>query len=156
MRNCLSKLALSLMIFFVCTSCSSVFNPYSSKFQCPETYKGKCVSVKQAYDESFEENANNPLVREDKGKKNKESKKKKAEKEKKSKNTPEYSYRKALYEKLSSLMREPTTPLVIPPKVMRVLILPYTEKGNNLLTQHYIYFFATEPRWAISSFKEKE
>lgn len=48
------------LLVFVCTAvgCGAIFNPYSSKFNCPETDKGKCVSVNTAYEESLTDPAN--------------------------------------------------------------------------------------------------
>jgi hypothetical protein len=43
---------------------------------------------------------------------------------------------------------------VIPPDVVRVLIPSYTGADNELFSTRYVYFFATEPKWSISTTKE--
>ena len=53
---------LALAVCPVLTGCSALVSPYSTTFQCPDSDKGKCVSVKTAYDESLELN---PLVKEE-------------------------------------------------------------------------------------------
>ena len=50
-------------------------------------------------------------------------------------------YQEALYKELAGLLKEPITPVVAPPKVMRVLLLPYKGDANELYMLRYIYFF---------------
>ncbi len=58
-------------------------------------------------------------------------------------------YRSALYDKFSGLLKEPQTPIVAPPKVMRVLLLPYTGQENEFYMLRYVYFFVDKPRWIL-------
>ena len=164
----LVKLILLCSLLLAFSGCASLISGYNSEFQCPETNKGKCVSVKTAYKESLEGSTeDNPLVKQ----KNKQKDAHCAECEKDSnRNSPkpearglsrpepdaEYSYRHTLYKKLSSMIGKPITPLVVPPEVVRVLILSYTGSNNELFSYRYVYFFATEPRWVISTAKEVE
>jgi conjugal transfer pilus assembly protein TraV len=64
--------------------------------------------------------------------------------------TESYTYRTELYKEISNLLKQPSTPFVVPPKVMRILILPYTTKDNTLEMSRYVYFFATPPKWVLS------
>ncbi|WDN90997.1 conjugal transfer pilus assembly protein TraV (plasmid) [Desulfosarcina sp. BuS5] len=134
----MKKIILVLYAGFILSGCS-VFNPYKSEFQCPDTYKGKCVSTTHAYKESIE-NSDNSLEN----------------LSPKLSGDLEYNYRTGLYNKLASLINKPTTPIVLPPKVMRTLILSYTGSANELYSYRYVYFFATEPKWIISTTKEIE
>jgi len=160
----------TLLLF---SGCSTLISGYNSEFQCPNTFKGKCVSVKEAYRESVEGTQINPLVKE-KPKARGQDKNhcsncdreaqasgqqevSPAQRSGGDKNQqPEYSYRDALYKKLSSMIGKPSTPLVVPPEVVRVLILSYTGSNNELFSYRYVYFFATEPKWVISTAKEVE
>ncbi len=145
---------------FIVSGCSSLVSPYSSKLQCPNTYKGKCVSVETAYSESI----NNPLVRPgqeadsdyEHNDKPCEGCEKKADRNGSpvKRTTPKYQYQEALYRRLASLIEQPSTPIVVPPEVMRVLILSYTGSDNELFSYRYVYFFATKPKWIISTGKE--
>jgi len=148
------KYAMLLLIFaFLFSGCSTLVSPYSSKLQCPNTYKGKCVSVQTAYAESID----NPLVRERSKKKVaplKTCEKKDRDKAALKKVDPKYEYHEALYRKLASMIEKPSTPIVVPPEVVRVLILSYTGSENELFSYRYVYFFATEPKWIISTTKE--
>ena len=129
------------------TGCASVFNPYQEEYQCPDTYKGKCVSMKTAYDESIQG------VKYDNkgGKKNPLIKSKDRDP-----NSAQDEYQKRLFKKLSDIIEEPKVPVVIPPKVLRVLILSYTNNDNDMYGHRYVYILAGEPKWVFSAFKEGE
>jgi len=58
-------------------------------------------------------------------------------------------YRSALFDKFNGLLKEPRTPIVAPPKVMRVLLLPYTGQENEFYMLRYVYFFVDKPRWIL-------
>jgi conjugal transfer pilus assembly protein TraV len=125
--------------------CSAVLNPYQSSFNCPETDKGACVSVQQAYGDSL-----NPLVKPENGAGEGECR----ECGKDKPGNPgtgngETQYRGALFRRLSGLLNEPETPLVAPPQVMRVLLLPYRGDGGELFMPRYAYFFLQRPQWIL-------
>ena len=61
----------------------------------------------------------------------------------------EVSYKQSLFKKFDGLLREPTTPVVAAPQVMRVLLLPYKGAGNDLYMMRFVYFFVDEPRWVL-------
>lgn len=130
-----------LMVFL---SGCAVFNPYNDNFTCPKTFNGKCVSPTSAYQESLEispkgEEEGGPL-------KNGEGKE-----DKKGVSLTEASYQSALYEKLTGLLREPATPMIAPPQVMRVLILPYNGEGARLYMPRYVYIIIEEPKWVLGN-----
>ena len=160
-----------LIILALCFSgCSAIVSPYNAEFQCPETDKGKCVSVQAAYKESID----NPLVKADPEKSKppceacggnerkgpKQSEELQLDTIPKSdaykSGNPKHQYQDALYRKLASLIGQPSTPVVVPPDVVRVLILSYTGSENDLFSYRYVYFFATEPSWIISTAKEAD
>ena len=142
--------------FTLLTGCAALISGYNSEFQCPDTDKGKCVSVKTAYEESLHGQEENPLVKEKQcdGCNTSAQQPSMHNGSAQEEQEPEYSYRDALFKKLSSMIGQPSTPLVVPPHVMRVLILSYTGSDNELFTYRYVYFFATEPEWVISTSKE--
>lgn len=151
------KKALIAIGMFTMSGCA-LLNPYESSFSCPETSKGKCVSVQTAYSESAtgkrseisadhrEENCSHENAYAgscDDGEK--EVKLNVASKEDSTYN----HYRTALFDKFSGLLKEPVTPVVAPPKTMRVLLLPYTGQDNEFYMLRYVYFFVDEPRWLL-------
>ena len=103
-------------------------SPYASKFNCPDTDPGKCVPVEQAYLES--KGAWGP--------------KHAAESE-----AALEAYRTGLFQRMAGLLEEPDAPLVVAPKVMRMLFLPYRGAENELYMPRYTYFFVDEPRFVL-------
>ena len=154
-NSILTLLALTLVL----SGCSALVSPYSTTFQCPDSDKGKCVSVQTAYDESIDDN---PLVKEatceecDEEKNKKDTDKEKEASTAPAANKPKYDYQDVLYKKLTSIIDAPETPMVIPPDVVRVLIPSYTGTDNELFSARYVYFFATEPKWSITTATESE
>lgn len=132
---------LLILISVVVFGCASAMNPYSENFTCPIMEHGKCVPIQQAYQESV---TGKPIT---------------LEEQKKEKPQPEYSpvedvYRDALFTKLSQLLKEPRTPLLAPPKVVRVMILPYQDTtGKEFYSARYVYTLVEEPQWILQNLK---
>jgi len=140
----MTRYSMPVLAALLLCGCSTVLNPYQSSFNCPETENGKCVSVQTAYRESL-----NPLVKNegegcaDCGK----------EKLVETVASPEeQGYRAALLSRLTGLLREPETPIVAPPQVMRVLLLPYKGDGGELFMPRYAYFFVDRPSWILDGY----
>ncbi len=128
----------------------AVLNPYKSDFTCPQKENGKCVAVEAAYDESLKKAPE---------KKAPEAPRK-SQKAEISTTGPKSAgsdlvYQEEVYKKLIGLLREPVTPLVAPPKIMRVLFLPYKGEGGELFMPRYVYFMADDPRWIMGDYLEK-
>ena len=144
------------LVFLSFTGCAGVFNPYDSEFQCPNTYKGKCVSVQDAYHDSVTgaeppDTASSIKESEPECKTGQLAKDQTAQK---GTENPEYDFLKQKYDKLSALIGNPAVPVVVPPEVVRVLILSYTGADNELFGYRYVYFFATGPEWVLSTARE--
>jgi len=132
----------------------SVFSPYNSEFQCTSPDKGKCVSVQQAYEESLEKDS--PVKKTVKGKKSRKADDSSVNEEKSKdlrdkKSSAEESYKESLQREMARLIDEPVTPVVIPPKVMRILVLPYPEK-TVLYMPRFIYIMTDNPRWVLGDY----
>jgi len=142
-----TRSSLIVAAFYMC-GCSAVLNPYQSSFNCPETGKGKCVSVQKAYSDSL-----NPLVKPETGAGEGECHECGKDKSADSGSSREESqYRGALFKRLSGLLNEPETPMVAPPQVMRVLLLPYRGDGGELFMPRYAYFFLDRPQWILDGY----
>jgi conjugal transfer pilus assembly protein TraV len=157
----IKRTILFLLLLFSLTACSAkTFNPYDDEFDCPAIDRGKCISVDDAYRESYAEHdfpqqeiSPSPETAEpDNGQYDRagEDGKDLA----RHRQTARYDYQETLYKELSGMLKEEETPLVIPPKTMRVLLLSYTSQSNELYGDRFIYFFATEATWSISTAKE--
>ena len=138
---------LYLLTFAVLLGGCSVLNPYRSEFTCPQKENGKCVGVDNAYYES--------LTKTKDKRENHESVKKDGPVKAPVNGTGQRSellYQEEVFRKLTGLLKEPVTPLVAPPKVMRVLLLPYKGEGGELFMPRYVYFMADDPRWIMGGY----
>ena len=138
MRKLIFYLFLSLV--FALTGCAGAMNPYSSSFSCPHFKNGRCVSVETAYKDSTD------------GKYQDLWKESGAGTSKKEEVAPTEAnlYQSALYSRLNGLLKSPVSPMVVPPQVMRVLILPYTGRDNELYMGRYVYLFLSGPKWLLN------
>lgn len=168
----LVRLAGIILCLFLLASCAGIFNPYESEFSCPQTYEGKCVSIQKAYQEALDPNYKEPVKKTylyeynrdivdaksrgssgaegrsdargvlslDEGKGS--SRLEKAEKE-------DYGYTATLYSEIKGLLKEPQTPIIMPPKAMRVLILAYPHGDTKLYMPRYIYAIVDSPKWVV-------
>lgn len=66
--------------------------------------------------------------------------------------TPESAYRDASLAKAAKLLKEPVTPVVIPPSVMRILILPRKGEDGELNMAQFSFMMVDKPRWAIGDY----
>ena len=150
---------LLLIILFVTASFSagcSILGVYDNEFKCPATYNGRCISMQGAYDlakkgqDSAEFDPDAQAERKDGcGKDGSSCGGKVLTPVVTPENTAHTSYKESLFKKFDGLLKEPTTPVVAPPQVMRVLLLPYRSDGNELFMLRYVYFFVDEPRWVL-------
>lgn len=127
----MKRLTILILAALTLSGCA-VLNPYEENFRCPGGDSGKCIDVSGAYDEArgLTGQAAPPS------------------------NT---DYEKALYGRVKDLLEAPTTPVVVPPKVMRVLMLPYEGEENELYMLRYAYIFLDRPRWVLTDpFAKKE
>jgi conjugal transfer pilus assembly protein TraV len=140
-------IALAMAISAGCTG-------YSSEFSCPNTYNGRCVSIQGAYEialagkDSPEYDPAYKQKQKDGGKNGKNA----TELEEQQSDPEEVahaSYKESLYKKFDVLLKEPNTPVVAPPQVLRVLLLPYKGDSNELFMLRYVYFFVDEPKWVL-------
>jgi conjugal transfer pilus assembly protein TraV len=141
------KIILAIMLtIFSLSGCigylgDKLLNPYASEFQCPVTDKGECIKLKDAYEKSLRQS--NPgaeinIYKEGETKTQTQG--------------SETQYQKAMFERLKGLLNEPETPLLMTPKVVRVLFLPYKSDGNILMMPRYAYFFLDEPQWVLGNY----
>ena len=122
---------LSVALLAACSTAGDAINPYKSNFNCPYKESGRCISMTGAYDESRGQkirpmdpaNAFVPA-------------------------NGEKAYEESVYKKLAGLLEEPKTPLIAPPKVMRVLLLPY-KNDRDLYMYRYAYFVVDDFRWVL-------
>ncbi|ORJ57496.1 TraV family lipoprotein [Geothermobacter hydrogeniphilus] len=120
----MKKLLILIPLALALSGCS-VLNPYEENFRCPGGDSGKCIDVTGAYEE-----ARNPAG--------------------KTASASSSDYEEALYGRVRDLLQAPSTPVVVPPRVMRVLMLPYEGEDNELYMLRYAYIFVDRPRWVLT------
>lgn len=114
------------------TGCGAVLNPYHENFNCqaPED-AGHCVDTPSAYDEAV--GIKRPLKAEE--------------------DNPEKQIESARFDRLAQLLKEPKTPMIVPPRILRVLILPY-KGGEDLFMTRYAYLQVDSARWVLTGIEE--
>ena len=145
MRKLNLLLFLGIVIAALSSGCSTVgeaINPYSAQFKCEMTENGRCTSMTGAYLGSLQKDPKNGRDRNGKNTKNGNAT------DPPTSPTSETAYQEALFKKLSGLLEEPATPVIAPPKVMRVLLLPYKAE-KDLFMYRYVYFVVDDYSWVL-------
>ena len=117
---------------FLVSGCGATLNPYHENFNCqaPED-SGLCVDTPSAYKEAV--GITQPVNGEAAD--------------------PEKRVDQVRLERLAQLLKEPQTPMVTPPRIVRVLILPY--KGNgDLFMARYAYLQVEPSGWVLPAVDE--
>ncbi len=127
------KLIALLFILFL-SGCAGVVNPYKGSFTCPEASDGKCVGIPEAYQESIASTSVKAWLQAEAGP-----------------NPIEQEYASSLFLKLQKMLKEPKTPMLYPPTVIRVLILPYEEEGKNFYNARFVYSIVDDPKWILQN-----
>ena len=144
----------------LCLAACSIVNPYANDFSCPDTFHGKCISVTGAYNQDIREKPeeisrdemNTCIGGECRGANEKSADAKPANLPKMEVAGTSYNrYKDSLYRRLDHLLREPETPVVAPPKVMRILFLPYRGGEGEFVMTHHVFFFADDPKWVLGN-----
>jgi len=121
-----------LLLLLLLSGCGAALNPYHENFNCdaPDD-AGKCVDTKTAYEEAVRI----PQIPTQKSA------------------APEEDVEAARLSRLAELLKEPQTPIIEPPRILRVLILPY--KGNgDLFMARYAYLQVESAKWVLTSIDE--
>ncbi len=142
-------LIFGLIVAALASGCSTVgeaINPYSADFKCQMTENGRCISMTGAYLGSLQRDPGNAWN----GKNGKSVKNTKNTMDPPAGATSETAYQEALFKKLSGLLEEPATPVIAPPKVMRVLLLPYKAE-KDLFMYRYVYFVVDDYAWVLTN-----
>ena len=170
-RNMQTALVCLPLLFslFVVSGCSGTLMPYESSFQCPGGYNGICESIDDAYHDSV--NGIDPRQFDEKWKEHKADwEESHAEliaarkgisaiykaSETLSAGQKPASYRESYLRKMKDLIDAPETPVLVPPKVIRILVLPRTyEQNRSLVGSHYLFSQLEDgPRWILKKIPE--
>jgi conjugal transfer pilus assembly protein TraV len=127
----------------MCTAC----NPYNSEFKCKNAPFGTCEGTPDTYIDSLLatqgkdtkapvlHHYTSPEMITTTGTGVKET-----------------AYLEAEMSKVTKLLKQPTTPVVLPPVVMRVLFLPYQGDDGELNMPSYTYVMLDKPKWVMGDY----
>lgn len=114
-----------------CAPLEKVVNPYEEDFKCRASDdSGKCVDTPSAYKE-----ARYPHIEQ-------------------AGQTPGLNEHDQRYQMVAGLLEEPKKPLLQPPKILRVLLLPYEGEGEELFMTRYAYVKVEDSDWILSEINE--
>ena len=130
----------SLLFFFLLTACGPLqetVNPYNENFKCrARDDAGECLDTPTAY-----KKARYPKpVTVDKA-------------EAASGITQEIQDNR--YRLVAGLLQEDKKPLLQPPKILRVLLLPYKGEGDELFMSRYVYVKIEDSKWILTDLSEE-
>lgn len=133
-RLCICLLALTLVSG--CASVKDAVNPYEENFKCrAKDSEGKCVDTPSAYKEArLPDNQNTNS----------------------STSTSQIEAQDSRYKTLVDLLEAPETPVLNPPRILRVLLLPYKGENNELFMTRYAYLEIEPAQWVLTEVSEKK
>lgn len=148
-------LLLSLLLLSGCGGVGRVVNPYEENFKCrTRDDAGKCISTPSAYQEARFSNADNASET--------NCTNANGDTTPCPPDSPHYSNihqltaQNSRYKTLTALLAEPDKPMLEPPKVMRVLMLPYKGENDELFMTRYVYLKLKESGWVLTDISEKD
>ena len=134
----MKQLLASILILLCVSGCAGVknaVNPYEENFRCKaKDSEGKCLDTPTAYKEArlpdgqVSENSNASQI----------------------------EAQNSRYKALTDLLEAPETPVLNPPKILRVLLLPYKGENNELFMTRYAYLEIEPSQWVLTEVSEKK
>jgi len=144
-------IGLILALAMFAGGCAKILNPYEENFACRAPGDdGRCLDTPTAYQEaitadSFDAPVTPPSAK-DSASENQASTPAKS---------PRQETQAIRYRLLSELLSEPQTPLLEPPKVLRVLLLPYRGSDDELFMARHVFIKVEEASWVLTDLIEK-
>jgi len=133
-RNC------SFFLFFLLSACAPLqetVNPYNENFKCrARDDAGECIDTPTAYKKArYPEPVSGEEVEPATG------------------ITREIQDNR--YRLVAGLLQEEKKPLLQPPKILRVLLLPYKGEGGELFMSRYVYVKIEDSKWILTDLSEE-
>lgn len=139
-----------LLASYLLSGCTAkVMNPYEESFGCPGGDVGSCDDVGTAYKKSLSKNEESfsPMVVMEDDVSSVDWGEEEPDNRTPSK-LPVYNLTRKKTEEVKGIIDDPLTPILIPSKKMRLLVLGYQDT-KDFYGHRYIYFIAEEERWAL-------
>lgn len=128
-------LTMAAILLSACGTMKDAINPYNENFKCraPED-DGECIDTPTAY-----KKARYPEIVSDEY----------------PVNGLQQEVQDNRYKILAELLQEPKKPMLQPPKILRVLLLPYKGENEELFMTRYIYVKIEDSKWILTDLTEK-
>ncbi len=124
-----------LLFLVLLTGCGPVLNPYNEDFKCrAKGDAGECIDTPTAY-----KKARHP----------------EAELAPGPGENAQQELQDNRYKIVSELLKEETKPLLQPPKILRVLLLPYKGEDEELFMSRYVYLKIEDSQWVLTDLEEE-
>jgi conjugal transfer pilus assembly protein TraV len=134
----MKQLLTGILILLCVSGCAGVknaVNPYEENFRCKaKDSEGKCLDTPTAYKEA----------RLPDGQESENSK------------ASQIEAQNSRYKALADLLEAPETPVLNPPRILRVLLLPYKGENNELFMTRYAYLEIEPSQWVLTEVSEKK
>lgn len=136
-------LAAAAILLPACSPLKDAINPYNENFKCrAKDDTGKCVDTPTAYklarypdpELNIKGNPNAQLN---------------------GMNIKKLTVQSQRYKTLAGLLEQPKKPLLQPPKILRVLLLPYKGEDEELFMTRYVYVKIEDSKWILTDLTEK-
>ena len=135
----MKQLLASILILLCVSGCAGVkdaVNPYEENFRCKaKDSEGKCLDTPTAYREARLPDGQLSEA---------------------TPNTSQIEAQNSRYKALTDLLEAPETPVLNPPKILRVLLLPYKGENNELFMTRYAYLEIEPSQWVLTEVSEKK
>lgn len=128
---------LSLTSMLLLTGCGPVLNPYNEDFKCrAKDDAGECIDTPTAYQKARHPETEIEVVPTLTG-------------------TAQQEVQDNRYRIVAELLKEQTKPLLQPPKILRVLLLPYKGEEEELFMSRYVYLKIEDSQWVLTDLEEQ-
>ena len=131
----MNPLLIGLLILTVVAGCAPVknaVNPYEEQFRCrAKDSEGQCVDTPTAYRQARVPDPTTETT-----------------------SAVQDEAQSERYRAISDLLAAPETPLLNPPKILRVLLLPYRGEANELFMSRYAYLEIEPAEWVLTEVRE--
>ena len=126
-----------LLVLLLLAGCGPVLNPYNEDFKCrAKDDTGECIDTPTAY-----QKARHPETEVEIPPEPAESAQQKLQDDR--------------YRAVAELLQEEKKPLLQPPKILRVLLLPYKGDGEELFMSRYVYLKIEDSQWVLTDLAEQ-
>ena len=130
-------MAMASILFAACAPLQNAINPYEEDFKCKaKDDTGECIDTLTAY-----KKARYPNLEPDN--------------ESEPANDLIHEVQNNRYRILAGLLQEEKKPMLQPPKILRVLMLPYKGENEELFMSRYIYVKIKDSQWILTDLTEK-